>query len=209
MDKTEGSVQPILLVISGPSGVGKDSVIQHLRETITNCHFAITATTRDKRPGEINGKDYIFLDKVSFSEKIRLDQFLEYAQVYGNWYGIPTKQVTDALSDGNDVIIKADVQGANTIMKLEPCVLSIFIMPESINDLEKRLTKRMTESKQALKVRLDTAMTEIDQSGNFEFIVYNKEDRIEQTLQEIEKIIFEAKNASKKRVFNIIDETAP
>ena len=94
-------------------------------------------------------------------------------------------------------------------MKLEPCVLSIFIMPESINDLEKRLTKRMTESKQALKVRLDTAMSEIDQSGNFEFIVYNKEDRIEQTLQEIEKIIFEAKNASKKRVFNIIDETAP
>jgi guanylate kinase len=94
-------------------------------------------------------------------------------------------------------------------MKLEPCVLSIFIMPESINDLEKRLTKRMTESKQALKVRLDTAMTEIDQSGNFEFIVYNKEDRIEQTLQEIEKIIFEAKNASTKRVFNLIDETAP
>ena len=115
MDKTEGSGQPILLVISGPSGVGKDSVIQHLRETITNCHFDITATTRDKRPGEINGKDYIFLDKVSFSEKIRLDQFLEYAQVYGNWYGIPTKQVTDALSDGNDVIIKADVQGLSLI----------------------------------------------------------------------------------------------
>ena len=144
MDKTEESAQPILLVISGPSGVGKDSVIQHLKENIINCHFTITATTRDRSPGEIDGKDYIFLDEASFSEKISLDQFLEYAEVYGNWYGIPTKQVTDALSNGNDVIIKADVQGASTIKKKVKVSILIFLKPPSTLDLEKRLKKNFS-----------------------------------------------------------------
>ena len=202
-------MNPLIVLISGPSGVGKDSVINKLRDNFNSINVIITATTRSIRAGEIDGRDYIFVDQKDFERMKKANEFLEYANVYGNQYGVPKDQVKAALSRGQDALIKADVQGANTIMKLEPCVLSIFIMPESINDLEKRLTKRMTESKQALKVRLDTAMTEIDQSGNFEFIVYNKEDRIEQTLQEIEKIIFEAKNASTKRVFNLIDETAP
>ena len=202
-------MNPLIVLISGPSGVGKDSVINKLRDDFNSINVIITATTRTIRAGEINGRDYIFVDQKDFERMKKANEFLEYANVYGNQYGVPKDQVKAALSRGQDALIKADVQGANTIMKLEPCVLSIFIMPESINDLEKRLTKRMTESKQALKVRLDTAMTEIDQSGNFEFIVYNKEDRIEQTLQEIEKIIFEAKNASTKRVFNLINETAP
>ena len=202
-------MNPLIVLISGPSGVGKDSVINKLRDNFSSINVIITATTRSIRAGEIDGRDYIFVDQKDFERMKKANEFLEYANVYGNQYGVPKDQVKSALSRGQDALIKADVQGANTIMNLEPCVLSIFIMPESINDLEKRLTKRMTESKQALKVRLDTAMTEIDQSGNFEFIVYNKEDRIEQTLQEIEKIIFEAKNASTKRVFNLIDETAP
>ena len=188
MDKTEGSGQPILLVISGPSGVGKDSVIQHLRETITNCHFAITATTRDKRPGEINGKDYIFLDKVSFSEKIRLDQFLEYAQVYGNWYGIPTKQVTDALSDGNDVIIKADVQGASTIKKKVDGSILIFIKPPSTLDLEKGLKKRHTEDEAELNLRLATAKEELSKIDIFDYVVVN--DDVIEASEEIKRIIY-------------------
>ena len=188
MDKTEGSGQPILLVISGPSGVGKDSVIQHLRETITNCHFAITATTRDKRPGEINGNDYIFLDKVSFSEKIRLDQFLEYAQVYGNWYGIPTKQVTDALSDGNDVIIKADVQGASTIKKKVDGSILIFIKPPSTLDLEKRLKKRHTEDEAELNLRLATAKEELSKIDIFDYVVVN--DDVIEASEEIKRIIY-------------------
>ena len=202
-------MNPLIVLISGPSGVGKDSVINKLRDNFNSINVIITVTTRSIRGGEIDGRDYIFVDQKDFERMKKANEFLEYANVYGNQYGVPKDQVKAALSRGQDALIKADVQGANTIMKLEPCVLSIFIMPESINDLEKRLTKRMTESKQALKVRLDTAMTEIDQSGNFEFIVYNKEDRIEQTLHEIEKIIFEAKNASTKRVFNLINETAP
>ena len=202
-------MNPLIVLISGPSGVGKDSVINKLRDNFNSINVIITATTRSIRVGEIDGRDYIFVDQKDFERMKKANEFLEYANVYGNQYGVPKDQVKSALSRGQDALIKADVQGANTIMKLEPCVLSIFIMPESINDLEKRLTKRMTESKQALKVRLDTAITEINESGNFEFIVYNKEDRIEQTLYEIEKIIFEAKNASKKRVFNLINETAP
>ncbi|MAT08963.1 MAG: guanylate kinase [Chloroflexi bacterium] len=202
-------MNPLIVLISGPSGVGKDSVINKLRDNFNSINVIITATTRSIRVGEIDGRDYIFVDQKDFERMKKANEFLEYANVYGNQYGVPKDQVKSALSRGQDALIKADVQGAKTIMKLEPRVLSIFIMPESINDLEKRLTKRMTESKQALKVRLDTAITEINESGNFEFIVYNKEDRIEQTLYEIEKIIFEAKNASKKRVFNLINETAP
>ena len=202
-------MNPLIVLISGPSGVGKDSVINKLRDNFNSINVIITVTTRSIRGGEIDGRDYIFVDQKDFERMKKANEFLEYANVYGNQYGVPKDQVKAALSRGQDALIKADVQGANTIMKLEPRVLSIFIMPESINDLEKRLTKRMTESKQALKVRLDTAITEINESGNFEFIVYNKEDRIEQTLYEIEKIIFEAKNASKKRVFNLINETAP
>ena len=168
--------------------MGKDSVIQHLRETITNCHFAITATTRDKRPGEINGKDYIFLDKVSFSEKIRLDQFLEYAQVYGNWYGIPTKQVTDALSDGNDVIIKADVQGASTIKKKVDGSILIFIKPPSTLDLEKRLKKRHTEDEAELNLRLATAKEELSKIDIFDYVVVN--DDVIEASEEIKRIIY-------------------
>tara|TARA_Y100000590_G_scaffold52146_1_gene54685 strand:- start:2168 stop:2776 length:609 start_codon:yes stop_codon:yes gene_type:complete len=187
LDKTEGNYQPILLVISGPSGVGKDSVIQHLKANIINCHITITATTRDIRPGEIDGKDYIFLDKVSFVEKIRLDQFLEYAQVYGNWYGIPTKQVTDALSGGSDVIIKADVQGASTIKnKVEGSIL-IFLKPPSTLDLEKRLRKRHTEDEGELHLRLATAKEELSKIDLFDYIVVN--DNVAEASEQIKHII--------------------
>ena len=182
-------MNPLIVLISGPSGVGKDSVINKLRDNFNSINVIVTVTTRSIRPGEIDGKDYIFVDQKDFERMKTNNEFLEHANVYGNQYGVPKDQVKSALSGGEDALIKADVQGANTIMKLEPSVLSIFIMPESKNDLEKRLTKRMTESKEALKVRLDTAMTEIYQSGNFEFIVYNKEDHIEQTLEEIESEI--------------------
>ena len=187
MDKTEESAQPILLVISGPSGVGKDSVIQHLKENIINCHFTITATTRDRRPGEIDGKDYIFLDKASFSEKISLDQFLEYAEVYGNWYGIPTKQVTDALSNGNDVIIKADVQGASTIKKKVKGSILIFLKPPSTLDLEKRLRKRHTEDDVQLRLRLATAKEELSKIDLFDYVVIN--DTVAEASEQIRHII--------------------
>ncbi|PZC44780.1 MAG: guanylate kinase [Chloroflexi bacterium] len=197
----------LIVLISGPSGVGKDSIINKLRENCSSINVTVTATTRSIRPGEIDGKDYIFIDDKKFDHMINKNEFLEHATVYGYQYGVPKDQVTSALSRGQDALIKTDVQGSRTIMKLEPSALSIFIMPESNNDLENRLNKRMTESKQALKVRLDTAVSEINQARNFEFIVYNKEGHIEQTIKEVEKIISKAKRSTNKRVFNIINET--
>ena len=197
----------LIVLISGPSGVGKDSIINKLRENCSSINVTVTATTRSIRPGEIDGKDYIFIDDKKFDHMVNKNKFLEHATVYGYQYGVPKDQVMSALSRGQDALIKADVQGSRTIMKLEPSALSIFIMPESNNDLENRLNKRMTESKQALKVRLDIAMSEINQARNFEFIVYNKEGHIEQTIKEVEKIISEAKRSTNKRVFNIINET--
>lgn len=199
----------LIVLISGPSGVGKDSVINKLRENCSSINVTVTATTRSIRPGEIDGRDYIFIDDKKFEQMINRNEFLEHANVYGYQYGVPKDQLKSALSRGQDALIKADVQGALTIMKLEPSVLSIFIMPESKTDLENRLNKRMTESKQSLKVRLDTAISEINQAQNFEFIVYNKEAHIEQTIEEIEKIILEAKRSANKRVFNITDGTTP
>jgi len=202
-------VNSLIVLISGPSGVGKDSVINKLRENCSSINVTVTATTRSIRPGEIDGRDYIFIDDKKFEQMINRNEFLEHANVYGYQYGVPKDQLKSALSRGQDALIKADVQGALTIMKLEPSVLSIFIMPESKTDLENRLNKRMTESKQSLKVRLDTAISEINQAQNFEFIVYNKEAHIEQTIEEIEKIILEAKRSANKRVFNITDGTTP
>ena len=199
-------MNPLIILISGPSGVGKDSVINKLRENCDSISIVVTVTTRMIREGEINGKDYIFVDQKTFNEMKINNAFLEYANVYGNEYGVPKDAVKLALSNGQDALIKADIQGARTIMELEPSVLSIFIMPESTSDLEKRLKKRMTESTDALKIRLNTAKKEIDQSSNFEFIVYNKENHIDETLKEVKKIIHEAKNSRDKRVFNITDD---
>ena len=138
-------MNPLIILISGPSGVGKDSVINKLRENCDSISIVVTVTTRMIREGEINGKDYIFVDQKTFNEMKINNAFLEYANVYGNEYGVPKDAVKLALSNGQDALIKADIQGARTIMELEPSVLSIFIMPGSTSDLEKRLKKRMTE----------------------------------------------------------------
>ena len=201
MGESKNSNEPILVVISGPSGVGKDSVIQNLKETIINCHFTITATTRDRRPSEIDGKDYIFLDKVAFSKKVHLDQFLEYAEVYGNLYGIPTKQVTDALSHGKDVIIKADVQGASTIKnKVEGSIL-IFLKPPSTADLEKRLRKRHTEDDAQLDLRLATAKDELSKIDIFDYVVVN--DNIIDASEQIKHIINTQKSSQHRTKIKI------
>lgn len=200
-------MNPLIILISGPSGVGKDSVINKLRENCDSIRVIITVTTRRIRAGEIDGRDYIFVDHKNFEQMKKKNAFLECANVYGNQYGVPKDQVKSALSSGYDALIKADVQGAHTLMKLEPSILSIFIMPESTTDLENRLTKRMTESKEALKVRLDTAINEINEALNFQFIVYNKEGRMEETLKEIERIIIAEKSSTNKPIFNIVDDS--
>ena len=120
---------PLLVVLSGPSGVGKDSVLRHLKDMDMNFHFTVTATTRAQRPGEEDGVDYLFMDRDTFHQMVTEDEFLECAQVYGNWYGVPKSQVRDAFAGGKDVFMKTDVQGAATIKELAPG--GIFIFPHA------------------------------------------------------------------------------
>ena len=136
---------PLLVVLSGPSGAGKDAVLAELRKLERPWHFALTATTRPMRDGERDGVDYVFLDHDTFARMRERDEFLECAEVYGRWYGVPRSQVRDALHSGKDVILKIDVQGASTIRRMAPEALLIFLVsPRRWDDLRQRLQGRMS-----------------------------------------------------------------
>jgi len=178
---------PLLVVLSGPSGVGKDSVLRQLKELGRNWHFTVTATTRSQRPGEDDGIDYLFLDRDTFHQKVRAGDFLECAEVYGNWYGVPRDQVANALENGLDVIIKADVQGASTIKNIVQDAVFIFLMPPSPEELERRLRERKTETTPDLELRIRTAMDELYQLPLFDYVVVN--DHLESAASRIAAIV--------------------
>ena len=177
----------MLLVLSGPSGVGKDSVLQQLKELGRNWHFTVTATTRTQRLEEDDGIDYLFLDRDTFRQKVREGEFLECAEVYGNWYGVPRTQVSNALEKGMDVIIKADVQGAATIKGLVPDAIFIFLMPPSPEELERRLRDRNTETTPDLDLRIRSALEELYQLPLFDYVVVN--DHLDTAASQIDAII--------------------
>jgi guanylate kinase len=187
---------PLLIVLSGPSGVGKDAVLSRMRELKTPYHFTVTATTRERRPGEREGVDYIFVAEHCFHQMIADGRLLEWAEVYGHYYGVPREQVASALDAGRDVIVKADVQGAATIREMAPEALSIFLAPPSDDELRKRLNARMTESAEALTLRLETAKAEMEQASRFDRIVVNHSGRLDDAVREIEEIVA----AEKRRV---------
>ena len=180
---------PMLIIMSGPSGVGKDAVLKRMRESGLPYHFTVTATTRPKRAMETDGVDYIFLTKREFVLRALRHEFLEQAEVYGNFYGVPRQQVRDAMSAGKDVIIKADVQGARTIRKEAPEALAIFLAPTGIEDLERRLTDRLTESPEALALRLQTAADEMKEAEDFDHVVYNPDGQLDQAVEQIVRLV--------------------
>jgi guanylate kinase len=183
------SEKPLVVVLSGPSGVGKDAVLSRMKQLGSPYHFTVTATTRTIRPGETDLVDYIFVSKETFSRMADADGLLESANVYGNMYGIPRDQVTKALEAGQNVVVKIDVQGAATIRKILPDALFIFLAAPEISDVASRLKRRMTESPEALQRRLDTALKEMEEATRFDFIVYNREGRIDDAAREIGSII--------------------
>tara|TARA_B000000460_G_C21368286_1_gene328469 strand:+ start:61 stop:663 length:603 start_codon:yes stop_codon:yes gene_type:complete len=183
--------EPKVVVLSGPSGVGKDAVLDMLKNFGTTWHFVVTATTRLQRPGEKNGVDYIFLDEAEFHEMVGRGDFLEYAQVYGNWYGVPVKQVSDALESGLDVFIKTDVQGAETIKKLMPQAIFIFLMPPSLEELERRLRERKTDTAQDIERRIRAAVGENEYLPMFNYVVVNGD--LETAVQQIYAIVIAEK----------------
>ena len=180
---------PILLILSGPSGVGKDAVLSRMRDLGEPYHFTVTATTRTQREGEIDGKDYIFVNQAEFKAQMEQDGFLEWAEVYGNYYGVPRDQVKTALQRGKDVIVKIDVQGAETIKNLAPNALYIFLAPPDMDQLEKRLTERMTESSDSLKIRLETAAKEMKSASWFDHVVINHENQLDLAVAEIQNVV--------------------
>jgi guanylate kinase len=180
---------PLLIVISGPSGVGKDTVLQRMQERGLPFHFVVTATTRPPREGEVHGKDYWFVSKEEFARMIEADELLEYAIVYGDYKGIPKLQVRTALDSGKDVILRIDVQGAETIRKLNPQALLIFLTTESEEELVRRLEMRKTETMEELKLRIATARKELQRLEAFDYVIINPEFRLDETVNSIRAII--------------------
>ena len=181
--------QPLLIVISGPSGVGKDTVIQRMKERRLEFHFVVTATTRPPRPGERNGVDYFFVSREEFARMIDEGELLEYAIVYNDYKGIPKQQVREALASGKDVVMRIDVQGAATVRKICPEAVLIFLTTETEEELVERLKKRKTEAPEGLRLRIATARQELKRMNEFDYVVVNREDQLEETVDTIIAII--------------------
>jgi guanylate kinase len=181
--------QPLLVVISGPSGVGKDSVLRGLKERNLDMHFVVTATTRPRREEETQGVDYFFLSKDEFARMIELDELIEYAIVYNDYKGIPKQQVRAALASGQDVILRVDVQGATTIRKLAPEAVLIFLTTESEAALVRRLKARQTETAENLSLRIATARQELKQAAEFDYLIVNADGRLDETIDTVIAII--------------------
>lgn len=181
--------QPLLIVISGPSGVGKDSVIQRMVTRDLPFHFVITATTRAPRPEEQHGVDYFFFSRDEFAEMIDNGELLEYAIVYNDYKGIPKEQVRQALASGKDVVMRLDVQGAATVRSLCQDALLIFLTTQNEAEMIDRLRLRMTETPEALKLRIATARQELKRVTEFDYVVVNAHGELDQAVDTILAII--------------------
>lgn len=183
------STRPLLIVLSGSSGAGKDAVLARLKESNYPLKYITTLTTRPRRAKERDNIDYHFVSTEKFQEMMKNNKLLEWANVYGNWYGVPREAVKQALDQGHDTIVKVDIQGAATIKKILPQAILIFLAPPSMDELLTRLKQRHTESPSDLNLRLKTAEEEMKQIPLFDYIVVNKWDEIDLAVSEIEAII--------------------
>jgi guanylate kinase len=183
------SSPPLLIVLSGPSGAGKDALLARLRETECPLEYITTLTTRARREKERDNLDYHFVSPDRFQEMIKNNELLEWANVYGNWYGVPRQPVKAALEQGRDTIVKVDAQGAATIKRLLPQAVFVFLMPPSVAELSERLTQRRTESPFDLALRIKTAEGEIEKLPLFDYVVVNRHGEIDQAVAKIKAII--------------------
>eukprot|EP00899_Mesostigma_viride_P015597 jgi/Mesvir1/24038/Mv10775-RA.2 len=195
-EPTVPPAHPLVIVISGPSGVGKDAVINRLRETRPDLHFVVTATSRPMRKGEVDGKDYFFITKEKFVGLIESGELLEHALVYGEFKGIPKQQVREALRAGTDVVLRIDVQGAATVRSMSKNVLFIFLAAESEQVLISRLVDRKTEPVDKLRTRIQTARQEMRCMADFDYVLVNEDGQLDATVAKLSAII----EAEKARV---------
>jgi len=181
--------EPLLIVISGLSGVGKDSVLKRMKERDLPFHFVVTATTRPRRDDEVHGVDYYFVSLDEFTKMIAGEELLEYAIVYDDYKGIPKEQVRQALDSGKDVIMRIDVQGAATIRQISPQALLIFLTTQDEDEMVRRLKERKTETKEGLTTRIETAREELKQIKEFDYVVVNPDCHLDEAVDTILAII--------------------
>lgn len=189
IDQLRSRAFPHLIVISGPSGVGKDTVIERLRARHPDFFVAVTATTRERRPGEMDGVHYVFMARDDFLEARAGDEFLEWAEVYGNLYGVPKSPIRNALRRGQTAVVKVDVQGAAHIKRLTSEAVLIFLVPPSMEELARRLRTRKTDEPDAVMRRMVTASRELRAVDMFDYVVFNESGNVEQTIETIDAII--------------------
>ena len=194
---------PLLVVLSGPSGVGKDTVLNALKKSGHNFHFVVTANTRPKRPEEVDGVDYIFVSKERFAQMIDNDELLEHAVVYGDYKGIPKRQVRDALASGQDVLMRLDVQGAATVRRLVPEAVLIFLTAPTEQELVARLRARKTEPPDQLQLRIATSRQEMKRVAEFDYVVVNREGCIEEAVGDVLAIVHAEHLCTHPRVVNL------
>jgi len=193
----------LLIVFSGPSGVGKDTILKKLIESDNNIKLSISATTRQKRDYETDGKDYYFLTEDEFLKKVSENKMLEYAKYCSNFYGTPSEPIENWLNDGFDVILEIEVEGGQKVIKENENAVSIFVMPPSFEKLKERLENRKTDSKKVILGRLERAKEEIKASSKYNYVVIN--DNIDLCLGDI-KAIIKAEKLKYKNMKNFINE---
>ena len=188
-EKIQGKQRPMIVVLSGPSGVGKDAILERMAELEYPYHFIITATTREPRLGEVDGVNHYFVDRERFQKLIDSNELLEHAEVYGNMYGVPKQQVKEALMAGRHVMIRVDVQGAARIRQLVKDVLLIFIMPPDLQSLQARLEDRGSDAPEAIMERRAKAINEINDAEWFDVSVVNHNDQLDEAVQQVINVI--------------------
>ncbi|GCE13089.1 guanylate kinase [Tengunoibacter tsumagoiensis] len=181
--------QGLLFVLSAPSGTGKDSVINALKQDGMDFYVVASVTTRAPRPGESDGNPYYFVSLEEFERMVAADELLEHANVHGNWYGQPIKQIKNELRQGRDVLLKIDVQGAATVRQKLPGAIFIFLTPGSVEELAERLINRSTETPQELERRLDDARGELAQRGQYDYIIENRQGKLMEAVEAVRAVM--------------------
>ena len=179
----------MFFVLSGPSGAGKDAVLNRMKEWRFPCYYVVTTTTRSRRAEEKHGIDYHFTSVSEFRDMVQRGEMLEWAEVYGNWYGVPKQQIKQALEEGEDCIARVDVQGAATIKKLLPQAVLVFLESPSVEGYEERLRQRNTESEVGLRARLESVEKEMKSLPLFDFIVMNHQGELDSAVSKVIAIV--------------------
>ena len=194
----------LLLVVSGPSGAGKGTICKALLNKNDQIKLSVSATTRKPRNGEVHGVNYFFIEKEEFTKMIENGEFLEYAQIYDNFYGTPKAAIIECLENGQDVILEIEMQGARQIKEVYPEGVFIFVLPPSLEELKSRIVGRGTETQEEIEKRFSCAFEEINQIVNYDYFIVNED--IEKSVSDVEAIICAEKNKATRYKNNIIDK---